>query len=111
MFFHKKRATVFSREGFVPAGGLVAYVGIVAIVLSHGNDWFRGIPPYAAIVLMLSLLSFSVLVCALIVLSGPYQLFVAKKGKEALALVVSTAAWLAMFVALIIVVVLFGRWL
>lgn len=98
-------------KGLVPAGELVIYIGLVAIVLSHGNDWFRGIPNYVAIVLMLSMLSFSVLICALIVLAKPYQLFVDKKGKEALARVIATAKWLAIFVALVILIVIGTRYL
>ena len=55
--------------------------------------------------MFLTLFCFSVLTCGLIVFYKPYQLFVEKKGKEAMRLVVATTKWLGLFAALVVIFV------
>ena len=52
--------------------------------------------------LVLTVLSVSVLVCALFVLAEPYKLFMAKKGNETLDLVISTTKWLVAYLFVLI---------
>ncbi len=100
MFFHRKKDDL-AKQGLVAALGLAGYMLLVAGVITNGSRWFGKEDGYFGPVLFLSLFGTSVLICGLIVLSGPYKLFVAKKGKEALMLIVWTTKWLAIFVLLV----------
>lgn len=97
-----------NKNGLAQATGVAGYILLVATLMGNARYWFgeddRGI---LAPVLMLMVLAVSVLVCTLLVGAEPYKLFVAKKGKEALALVVATTKWLIVYLILLIIGVIF----
>lgn len=92
-----------NKKGFKQATSIAGYIILVVTVMANGNYWFgeddRGI---LAPLLALSVLSVSVLVCTLLVFAEPYRLFVAKKGSEALELVISTTKWLVMYLLILV---------
>lgn len=93
-----------NKKGLKQASSVAGYILLVVTVMANGNSWFgeddRGM---LAPLLALTMLSVSVLVCALLVLAEPYKLFVAKKGNEALELVISTTKWLIAYLLFLIV--------
>lgn len=110
MWWRKVGEKELAKRGMKSAAGVITYIALVATFMNNAERWFGKMDNNVlAPVLFLSLLSTSVLICALLVLSGPYQLFVDKKGKEALALVMWTAKWLAAFVVLVVVGLLLWR--
>lgn len=92
-----------NKSGLKQATSVAGYILLVVTVMANGNYWFgeddRGM---LAPLLALSVLSVSVLVCALLVLAEPYKLFMAKKGNEALDLVISTTKWLVAYLFVLI---------
>jgi len=87
--------------GFFQALGIMAYCGLVGLVFWRGNIWFGKMNNYLGPVLVLTLLSVSVLICALLAFGYPVLLFWDKKQiKQALTLVAATAGWLTLFVLL-----------
>lgn len=90
--------------GMKQAIGVVAYISLIATIFANGERWFGRMPNYLGPVLFLSLFVVSALTCSLIVFYEPYQLFTAKKGREALETVVGTTKWLAVFVVGIVTV-------
>ncbi len=95
-----------NKKGLKQATSVAGYILLVVTVMANGNYWFgeddRGM---LAPLLALSVLSVSVLVCTLLVLAEPYKLFMAKKGNEALELVISTTKWLVMYLLILIAVI------
>lgn len=85
------------------ATGVVGYILLVVTVMSNARYWFgeddRGI---LAPLLAITVFSVSVLVCTLLVLAEPYKLFIAKKGSEALSLVIATTKWMIVYLILLI---------
>lgn len=92
-----------NKKGLMQASSVAGYILLVVTVMTNGNYWFgeddRGM---LAPLLALTVLSVSVLVCTLLVFAEPYRLFVAKKGSEALELVVSTTKWLVVYLVILI---------
>ncbi len=92
-----------NKKGLKQASSVAGYILLVVTVMANGNYWFgeddRGM---LAPLLALTVLSVSVLVCALLVLAEPYKLFMAKKGNEALDLVISTTKWLVAYLFVLI---------
>lgn len=93
-----------NKKGLVQASSVAGYILLVVAVMANGNYWFgeddRGI---LAPLLAVTVLSVSVLVCTLLVLAEPYRLFIAKRGNEALELVIATTKWLVVYLILLIV--------
>ena len=92
------------KSGFLQALGVTVYCSLVGLLFWQGNKLFPKVNQYFAPVMMLLLLSFSVLVCGLLVFYKPYRLFFTGKKTEAVNLVAVTSLWL--FVSLIIFFVL-----
>ena len=88
--------------GLLQALGVTAYCGLIGVIFWKGNEWFSRMPDYFGPVLMLTLLSTSALICALMTLAYPAFLIVKKNQPvKALKLIGFTAAWMVLFVALI----------
>jgi hypothetical protein len=86
--------------------GIIGYCALVALVFWRGNEWFGQMNNYLGPMTMLTLLSVSVLVCALIAFGYPVILFwEEKKTKKALKLVFLTSCWLVAFVFLALITV------
>lgn len=108
MFMHKKGQEGWSR-GLLPALGLVSYIVLIAGFMGQAQNIFGKIDNFYGPILFLTLFVFSAMVCSLIVFYEPYKLFLDKKGKEALTLVVSTVKWLSVFVFTLFLVLIFIR--
>lgn len=92
-----------ARIGFLQAAGLAAYVGLVATLISHGEQLGEKVNNFWGPLLFLSLFVFSASVCALIFAGYPFWLVWEKKQtKQALSLVFYTLGWLFVFVLLLI---------
>lgn len=87
--------------GFTQATGVALYISLVVAVLGNGEKVFGKFNQFTGFGLMLLLLSTSILICALLVFAQPYRLFIDKQGKAALALVIATTKWLALYVLIL----------
>jgi len=104
MWFHKKEKFPY-KEGFYQAAGVFGYVVLFGTMINNGEALFPNINKTFGPIMFLTLFCFSVLACGLIVFYKPYMLFIDKKRREAGELVLSTAKWLGVFVAIIVAVV------
>lgn len=87
--------------GFIQALGLSFYCSLIGIVFWNVDNWFDNVHSFLGPFAMLSLFVVSALVCALITLGYPFIVFWDKKNtKQALQLVLYTAIWLLLFVAI-----------
>lgn len=93
--------------GLIQASGVFLYCLFIGIIFFKAVDWFGKMNNYIGPVLMLSLLSVSVLICALLTFGYPIILFwEEKKTKEAITLVAYTTAWMALYVILLMTVLI-----
>jgi glucan phosphoethanolaminetransferase (alkaline phosphatase superfamily) len=105
MWWRKNKEKWLSREGLVPALEVVGYVIVFTQLVTNGGRLFSQINKTLAPVMFLTLFCFSVLACGLMVFYKPYLLFVDKKGKEAMSLVVATTKWLGVLAVIVMVLV------
>jgi hypothetical protein len=78
--------------------------------MANGEKFFGNVNKSLGPIMFLSMFCFSALVCGLIVFYKPYLLFLDKKGKEAINLVMWTTRWLGMFLIIVILgVVMISR--
>lgn len=99
-----------NKNGLLPAIELIGYVFLVTQFLANGEKFFVNINKSLGPIMFLTMFCFSVLTCGLIVFYKPYMLFVDKKGKEAMNLVLWTTKWLGVFaVAVVVVVAILSR--
>lgn len=89
---------------FLQALGLTAYCSLVATIIWRGNQWFGTLPNYFGPFLFLVLFTTSALVSAIITLGYPFILWQKKQTKQAIRLVLYTAAWLVGFTLLSLLV-------
>jgi len=94
-----------NKEGLLPSLELVGYIFLITQFLNNGEKFFGQINKSLGPIMFLTVFCFSALTCGLIVFYKPYLLFVDKKGKEAMRLVLSTTKWLGVFVLLVILAV------
>lgn len=92
-------------RGLLPAAEVVAYVLVFSQIMSHGEVLFPQINKTFGPMMFLTLFCFSVLACGLMVFYKPYMLFMDKKGKEAMRLVLATTKWLGVFAVIIVALV------
>ena len=90
------------KGGFLQALGVAAYCTAIGVFFWQANVLI-GNPGIFAPILMLTLLSFSVLVCGLLVFYKPYKLFFGGKKNEAIDLVLSTTVWLFVFFVIVLI--------
>lgn len=88
------------KQGFLQALGVTVYISLVGLFMANANAIFPKMGAFLGPVALLLLFSTSVLICGLIVFYKPYKLFLAGKKKEALGVVIRTAAFLFMFLLL-----------
>ena len=91
--------------GLGQAGGVLGYCGLVGVLFWQGNEVFGRMNTYLAVVMFLLLFCVSALVCGLMVIYYPYQLFSDKKKKQAGEVVMWTAGWLMMMLVIIMGIV------
>lgn len=89
---------------FLQAAGLVIYISLVAAFMTNAQKWFSAIGPFFwGPVIWLSLFSLSALICTLIVGTYPLWIFWEKKQTiKALKIIIATAAWFLLFLALLL---------
>jgi len=95
MWFHKKDE--MDKEGLKQASFVFGYVVVFTMLVVNGGRLFPHINTVFAPLMFLTLFCFSVLACGLIVFYKPYLLFVDKKGKEGMKLILATTKWLGVF--------------
>ena len=77
--------------GLIQAIGVTIYCGLVGSVMQNGSKLFGQKDNFMTPVFVLIMLSVSVLICGLLVIKKPYELFFDGKKKEAINVVVYTA--------------------
>lgn len=91
------------KQGIKQALGVSLYCGLIGTVMQNGSKIFGQKDNFITPIFALTLFCVSALICLLIVFKKPYELFFDGKKKEAINVVVYTAA--SLFVILIL---LFG---
>lgn len=101
-----KRVIRFSSSlvGFLQALGVVLYCSFIGVIFWKGNEIFGKPDRYVGPVAFLLLFIASAMICALVVFYQPYLLFFDGKKKEALNIIVNTAAWLFISFTLFLIV-------
>jgi hypothetical protein len=97
------------KRGFLQALGVALYCLLIGIFFWQAQYIFPKFNPPFGPMAMLLLLSFSVLICGVIVFYKPYLMFFDGKKKEAVRLVVGTAGWLFVFLLLAFLLVTTSR--
>jgi hypothetical protein len=97
------------KEGFFQALGVAVYCLLIGLFMGNANQIIGNLSLPLGPVLVLLLFSTSALICGAIVFYYPYKLFVAKKTKEAMEVVISTAAWLFIFLIIFLAGVVIFR--
>ena len=90
------------KQGFLQALGVAIYCVLVGTFLWNSQNLFGRSNTFLAPIALLTLFSTSALICALTVLYKPYKLFFVGKKKEALDIVISTTAFLFLFLVLLL---------
>ena len=95
--------------GFLQGLGLSTYIFLVASVMWNAEKWFGRADTFLTPVLVLTLLSFSVLVCGFLALGYPIKLFwIKKEPQKAIKIVAHTTLFLFVFLAIIFGVLTLG---
>lgn len=98
------------KRGFLQALGVAGYISLVGLFMSNANRILGKMDNTWAPVFALLLFSTSAMICGLLVFLKPYKLFIEGKKKDAVTVVVSTAAWLFLFlVVLLLAIVLLKK--
>jgi hypothetical protein len=93
-------------KSFLSAAGVLAYVSAIALLMFNAEGIFGSTPSFLAPVLMMLLLVISATVTGLLVLGKPIHLFLSGFKKEAWILLFATLAWLIVFLAGVIAVLI-----
>ncbi len=96
-----KKSEIFFRS-FLNAVGVVAYISLVAFLLSSGEKVFQNAPNFIAPLFMLILFVVSATITGFFVLWRPIQLFNDGMKKEAFSALFFTLAWLVIALAIIV---------
>ncbi len=95
-----------NKKALLQALWVVGYCGLVGLVFWKGESIFGQTTRYFGPVAFLVLFIVSALTCVAIVFYQPYLLFVAKKQKEAVDLVLLTTGWLFAFLVVLLLAVM-----
>jgi len=93
-------------KSFVNAVGVFIYTAGVAWLLFNGKNVFDSPPTFLIPLFMLLLFMVSASVTGLLVLGKPIHLYLSGLKKEAFALLLATLAWLILFIAAVVFVLL-----
>jgi len=86
-----------NKNGFLNAVGTLIYIALVALLMQNGDKIFGEIENFLAPIAFLLLFTLSALTVGGLILGKPIMLYLDAKKKEAVALLISTALWLAGF--------------
>jgi len=81
-------------KSFLCSLATMAYITLVAFVLSNGEKWFGRVGGFLAPTAMLTLFVFSALVTSSFVLGGPIWMYFEGEKKRALRFFVFNAGWI-----------------
>jgi len=102
------KTTIYILKGFINAGGVFAYVSLIALFVFNGEKIFGGQPSLLIPLFMLLLFIVSALITGSLVLGKPILLYFDGLRKEAFVLLFTTLAWHVLFLAVIMGVLLLG---
>jgi len=95
------------RRAFINSGLTFSYVLLIVMAFNNAQFIFETDPPEMLIAsFMLLLFMFSALVTSSLVLGKPILMYIDGQKKEAVSMFVATAAWLVVFLAVIVVIML-----
>jgi hypothetical protein len=87
-------------QSLAAAIGEVAYVSLVALIMTNGEKFMRGNPGVLGGVYILTLFVISASVSAALIFGGPVLVYLEGKKKDAVKLFISTIGWLVLFMLL-----------
>lgn len=90
------------RQGFLQALGVSIYCVLVGLFMWNAGQVMGPVKSFLGPAVIVTLFSVSTLISSLIVFYKPYQLFFAGKKKTAIKTVVYTAAWLFLFLLILL---------
>ena len=100
----KNQSYIF--RGFINAAGVFVYVSAVAWLMFNGKNIFGKSPNFLMPLFILLLFIMSATITSLLVLGKPIQLYLGGSKKEAVNLLFTTLACLALFAVIVILVIL-----
>ncbi|MCL5435771.1 MAG: hypothetical protein M1275_01695 [Patescibacteria group bacterium] len=83
--------------------GVFAYVLVVALIMTHANQWFGTSDNFWTPVVVLMLLVLSVAVVGILIFGKPVLMYLDGMKKEAWTLLLYTIGWLAVIVVVALV--------
>lgn len=89
--------TSLSLRAFLNAAGTFAYITVIALFMSRASDLFGAEDTALTPVFALTLFVVSAFVTGLLVLGKPIMLYIDGERRDALKLLITTVAWLAVF--------------
>lgn len=92
---------------FLNAFGTLAYIALVVLFMSNGEEWFGKVPEYVAGITMLTLFVFSAATVGALVLGRPLLWYLDGAEADALRLFGYTLAWLFAVLCILLAVVIF----
>lgn len=100
-----------AKIGGLQALGLVSYIALIGTIINNAQTFFGRIDhTIFAPILFLTLFSVSALISALVTLGYPFLVFWDRKNtRQALEIVVYTAAWLVLFILGFILILALNR--
>jgi len=94
-----------TKMGFIHSLGVLVYISLVALLMQNGEKIFGKEDNWASPIAFLLLFTLSAIVVGLLVLGKPIVLYLDNKKKEAVKMLVSTAAFIAAFTIFALVIV------
>lgn len=99
-----------TKASLIQAVALVAYIFLVSSIFWRGQYWFGNVNNFLGPVLLLTIFSFSVLICGFIVFGYPIQLFfIENKKKKAIKVVLKTTSFFFVFLILVVLTIILSR--
>jgi hypothetical protein len=101
---HSLRKETMKKIGFFNALGTVVYISIVATIMQNGSKFFGEKDNFVTPIIVLLLFTLSAITVGGLVLGKPLMLYLEDKRKEAVAMFLQTAGWLAGFTVIAMVI-------
>lgn len=99
-----KLPTNYLTRSFLHALGVMAYIAVVATIMSNGEAIFGNDKTLWGPIAFLMLFVVSATITGLLVLGKPVTLFIEGQKKEAVTFLTATVSWLAVLLSLIFIV-------
>lgn len=92
------------QKGFVHSLATIAYISLVSLVMSHGDQIFGKMDNSFSPIAFLSLFTLSSLVVGVLILGKPIMLYLDNKKKEAIELLSYTIGWMGLFTIILLII-------